>query len=277
MTSNPLLAYYRQPGMQITIPSKGQYYGHPLETTISGEIPVYPMTATDEIIVNNPDGLINGSSIEQIIKSCCPVIKYPRDLCVADIDVILLAIKLVSFGPKMEIVGVCPKCQKETKFDFNIRDLLDQATDLPELKSTRLNDDLVAYVRPYSFKTSTILNMSEFEEAKLLQNLLADDTNEEKRINALSESFRRLTDLSLSVLYQSVMKISTPSGDVSDETFIRNFLNNTSADIVKKIQKKQEELNKYGMPKTQNVVCSNDECEHHWDLPIVYDPSSFFA
>lgn len=277
MTTNPLEAYYRQPGIQITIPSKGHYYGHSLETSINGEIPVYPMTAADGIIVNNPDGLINGSSIEQIIKSCCPAIKHPKDLCVVDIDVVLLAIKLVSFGPKLEIIGVCPKCKKDTKFDFNIRDLLDQAKDLPEPKGVRLNDDLIAHVRPFSFKTSTILNMAEFEEAKLLQVLLDGDIDEEKKVNALADSFRRLTDLSLSVLYQSVEKITTPQGDVTDENFIRQFLNNTSSDIVKKIQARQEELNKFGLPKSQKVVCSKEECKHEWDLPIVYDPSSFFA
>lgn len=278
MTTNPLSAYYRQPGIQISLPSKGNYYHHHIETSIDGEIPVYPMTANDEIVVNNPDGLINGSSIEQIITSCCPAIKFPRDLPVADVDVILLAIKLVSFGPKMEIIGTCPKCKKETTFDFNIRDLLSQARSLPEPESVRLSDDLVAFVRPYSFKTSTIMNMSEFEEAKLLQLLINDDeANDEKRIAALSDSFKRLTDLSLSLLYQSVSKITSPQGEVTDEKFIREYLNNTSADIVKKIQKKQEELNSYGMPKTQHVVCSNEECKHDWDMPIVYDPSSFFA
>lgn len=277
MTTNPLEAYYRQPGIQITIPSKGRYYGHPLDTSINGEIPVYPMTATDGIIVNNPDGLINGSSIEHIIKSCCPAIQHPRDLSVVDIDVILLAIKLVSFGPKLEIVGICPECKKDTKFDFNIRDLLDQAKDLPEPRGVRLNDDLIAHVRPYSFKTSTILNMSEFEEAKLLQVLLDGDTDEEKKVNALADSFRRLTDLSLSILYQSVEKITTPQGDVTDENFIKQFLNNTTSEIVKKIQNKQEEINKFGLPKTQKVVCSNEDCKHEWHLPIVYDPSSFFA
>lgn len=278
MTNNPLSAYYRQPGIQIQLPSKGKYYNHEIETSINGDIPVYPMTASDGIIINNPDGLINGSSIEEVIKSCCPAIKYPRDLSVVDVDVILLAIKLVSFGPKMEIVGICPKCQHKSKYDFNVRDLLDAAKPLPEIEDIRLTDELLATVRPYSFETSTILSMAEFEEAKLLQILLGEESiTDEKRVKAMADSFRRLTDLSLDVLYQSVVKITTPAGEVTDKKFIREFLKNTSSTIVKMIQAKQEELNKFGMPKSQSVVCTNEECQHHWDLPIEYDPSSFFA
>lgn len=279
MTSNPLLNYYRQPGIQIDLPSKGEYYGHHIETSADNKIDIYPMTASDSIVINNPDGLINGSSIEQVIKSCCPAITHPLDLSVVDIDVILLAIKLVSFGQNLDLVGVCPKCGHENKITFDIRNLLSQCKDLPEPEAIRLTDELVAYIRPYSFKTSVLLNIKEFEEARLLSTLTEEEANlgEKEKIDAVADSLKRINELSLSLLYQSVMKICTPGGEVTDSNFIKDFLNNTTTQIVHKIQEKQEALNQYGMPKSQKATCTNESCHHTWDLPIVYDPSSFFA
>ena len=48
--TNPLNKYYRQPAIYISLPSKGKYYtAESYQQTETGEIPVMPMTAKDEI------------------------------------------------------------------------------------------------------------------------------------------------------------------------------------------------------------------------------------
>ena len=101
---NPLAKYYRAPGPHVKIPSGGRF--SEIDTTmlsVNGEIPVYPMTAADEILVKNPDALLNGFAVEELIKSCVPAVKNVRSLAAQDIDVLLLAIKLASYGDKMEV------------------------------------------------------------------------------------------------------------------------------------------------------------------------------
>nr|NIU01198.1 hypothetical protein [Nitrosopumilaceae archaeon]NIU85959.1 hypothetical protein [Nitrosopumilaceae archaeon]NIV66026.1 hypothetical protein [Nitrosopumilaceae archaeon]NIX61800.1 hypothetical protein [Nitrosopumilaceae archaeon] len=50
MTDNPLKQYFRQPTIHISLPSNGKYYSEgSIEIPESGELPVYPMTAIDEI------------------------------------------------------------------------------------------------------------------------------------------------------------------------------------------------------------------------------------
>ena len=58
--SNPLAGYYRAPKMYTEIPTGGKYYDDKIiEWPDTNELPVYPMTAKDEMIMKNPDALLN--------------------------------------------------------------------------------------------------------------------------------------------------------------------------------------------------------------------------
>ena len=48
--TNPLEKYYRQPAIYIKLPSEGRYYDkNTFMPTETGEIPILPMTAKDEL------------------------------------------------------------------------------------------------------------------------------------------------------------------------------------------------------------------------------------
>ena len=50
--NNPLKLYFRKPGIWIKLPSAGKFYKEaPADFNDMGEIPVYPMTAKDELIM----------------------------------------------------------------------------------------------------------------------------------------------------------------------------------------------------------------------------------
>lgn len=271
--SNPLSAY-RRSGIQVTLPTKGRYYPEKIETTIDGQIDVFPMTAQDEILLSHPDGLLNGSSIENIVKNCCPAIKEPRNLSSVDIDLLLVAIKLVSYGNNMDVKGKCPHCGKEHTHKINIRNLVDTAKPVPEDDTVRLNDDLVAELIPYDFKAITLISMKEFEEQRIIQMLVSDDINDEMRSKAISESFQRLTKIGLGILFGSVKKIITPTEEVTDRKYIEEFLNSQPKSIVDKIRTKQDELNSCGLERSKKANCP--DCGKEYDLPLVYNPSTFF-
>jgi hypothetical protein len=76
--SNPLRKYFRQPAIHLRLPSGGKFYPDGVvDLPPNGEIPIYPMTAVDEIITRTPDALFNGSAVPDILKSCVPNIKDP--------------------------------------------------------------------------------------------------------------------------------------------------------------------------------------------------------
>ena len=70
--NNPLRQYFRRPAVFISLPSGGEGYGPDdieFEDENNLELPVYPMTAIDEITTKTPDALFNGTATVEIIKS----------------------------------------------------------------------------------------------------------------------------------------------------------------------------------------------------------------
>ena len=64
MSNNPLTQYFRQPAIYVKLPSNGQHYPEAaLNMPANNELPVYPMTAIDEITYRTPDALFNGNAV----------------------------------------------------------------------------------------------------------------------------------------------------------------------------------------------------------------------
>jgi hypothetical protein len=275
--TNPLAKYFRQPGIHISLPSKGLYCDG-IELEMSGEVGILPMTAKDEIIVNNPDSLLNGSALEQIVHSCCPAIKDVRKLPIVDIDVIVMSAKLVTYGDRFKLQAPCPKCKKGVEFSLSIRNLLGKVKSLPDECAIRLNDDVIIYLRPHTLETANKIGMAEFEENSLLKNIISNtDIENFKKVEAISDSIKKITQLHMDSLADCVRWVQTPEGRVDDTIMIQEFLQNSDRNVIENIKDALKELNSCGMPRTTFIVCDNPECQHKWELPIVYDPTSFFA
>ena len=74
--NNPLTKFFRQPAIYLKLPSNGAFWPNDaIELPLTGEIPVYPLTTKDEIILRTPDALLNGEGVVEVIQSCCPSIK----------------------------------------------------------------------------------------------------------------------------------------------------------------------------------------------------------
>jgi hypothetical protein len=102
--TNPLKSYFRKPGIWAKLPSQGKFYSQAVtDLNEMGEIPVYPMTAKDELLLKNADALLNGTAIYSMLASCVPSIKNVEEIPSIDLDLLLLAIRRASNGESMEI------------------------------------------------------------------------------------------------------------------------------------------------------------------------------
>ena len=73
---NPLANYFRQPAIYLKLPSAGRWWPQgSLELSESQELPIYPMSTKDEILIRTPDALLNGQGVVDVIQSCCPAMK----------------------------------------------------------------------------------------------------------------------------------------------------------------------------------------------------------
>jgi len=68
-SSNPLKGYLRSPKLYVLLPSAGKFSNIESISDVSQELPIYPLTSMDEIMLRNPDALLNGESMTKVITS----------------------------------------------------------------------------------------------------------------------------------------------------------------------------------------------------------------
>lgn len=275
MTENPLKEYFRQPGRSFKLPSRG-YYNKPEDIIFedNGDIRVYPMTNQDAINLSNPDNLLNGSAIKQLIQSCCPNVKNINELTIIDSDAILVAIKVASSGNIYKIDYKCPHCKKDNKVSLNMDMLLETMKPLPENISVRLTDELIVNLRPYTIIDNNLLANAEYEESFTLRIIQGDNTlTEEQRAKALNQSVMKIIKLRASLIKNIILSVITPHGEVTNKKYIEEFLENVPKDFVQKINKKMDEISKLGISNTFEHTC--EHCGEKYDAPFIFDPSSF--
>lgn len=292
---NPLSKYTRIAGISTALPSRGYYNAGEIIFDGNDEITVYPMTIEDEINLKNPDSLLNGSAIVNLLKSCVPNVVNPRRLPVQDVDVLLLAINASSVGNTITNETVCPKCNNEIKFNVNIREHLETMTFLEKNYSVTLSTGLVVHMRPIVLDDQTKLQNITFNQTKKMRYIQDSETlSDEDKAKEMTNVILSLSDASLRILANSIIKISTPEGDVSETEFIYEFLKTCSSGDNRIIQELAKSIGEKGINKTKRLKCTNvvteeylDKktkdvktkeyvCNHEFDVDITFDPSNFF-
>ena len=271
--TNPLAAYFRMPGLHIQLPTRGAFL--PPETydpTLAGDIPVFPMKASDELLLRSADALMSGYAIENMILSCVPAIRNPRMVSSPDLDVILLAIRAATYGPSMEIEVNCPECGTENAFDCDLAAMISTMTFIDPVNEVRLSDDLLVTVKPYTLATATKIALASYDEARKLQSIEEDDP---LRADTLNQSYMKMNQLNLGAITDAIISVTAPTGTVTDKRFIFEFLSNTNQGYVKKIDKKLAEINSKGIDKHVDAECRN--CHTKWSPEVEFDPTSFFG
>jgi hypothetical protein len=118
---NPLRAFFRQPAIYIRLPSDGQFWPPgSIDMPVNRELPILPMTAIDEITYRTPDALFNGAAIVSVVQSCIPSIKNAWQMPNCDLNTILTAIRIASYGAMMAVDTTCEKCSTENNFELDL-------------------------------------------------------------------------------------------------------------------------------------------------------------
>lgn len=274
MTANPLAKYFRKPGMYVTLPSKGKFTKpEDIQFSITGEVEVFPMTAADEIISKNPDGLLNGHSVEKILKSCVPGIKDPMSLPTQDVDYLLLAIKKVSSGDIYEISRKCPHCGNDHGYSISLEEKLNEIIFLNDDYSVRINDEVIIHLKPHTYASTTKMALAAFEETKMFQSMMDNELSSDDKIKYFNESYEKIASLQLDIMSECVYKVITPEDEVVNHEFIKQFILNTDSKTISKIKDKLSEIGKSGIDYNITLDC---ECGKEFDTSIILDPSHFF-
>ena len=283
---NPLQAYFRKPAIYITLPSKGQFNTpDELEIPETGEIPVYPMTAKDEILMRTPDALMNGATTVDVIESCVPAVKNAWKLSALDIDMILVSIRIASYGETTDIKGVCPKCREENNYELDLRTIIEKVSE-PDFRPNLQVGDLTLHFKPLTYEVATKEALKNFEQQRMIQSISNSDVDEDERIKKFQDAFVRLTMYSVGILAETVGKITMPDGtEVTDKDQIGEFVANADRSIFNKIkehldstrQKTTIDPIQFECRGTTDLEGNVTPCGEKWQQPFTIDNSTFFG
>lgn len=273
---NPLKQYFRQFKIYIRLPSGNHYYPPGVvDFTDSGEVGIMPMTGRDEIILKNPDALLNGEAMVQVITSCVPAVKDVKKLLTNDIDALITGIRYATYNDGLETDLNCPNCGHEGHFKLDLAYALENMTYLEGDYMVHLESGLSIMVRPYIYPEVISGLHSEFERAKLIRSVESENISDERRIKVFSEALRAMTETSFRLVAESIVKIVDERAgiDVSSKEHIKEFLQNIDKKSINKITDLINEINQIGIQRNFEAVC--EKCQHQWQAPMDFNPVNF--
>jgi len=271
--NNPLTKYYRQPKIYLSLPSKGEFYP---PGTIQGDplkLPVFGMSAMDEILLKTPDALFSGESTVQVIKSCIPGLQQPWLLPSIDLDAILIAIRIATYGQMMPSTFKCKSCKEENKFDLDLTKGMDYLAAL-EYADSLIVGPLKVNFRPLTYKEITDVNLKTYElRRKLAQSL--EGKSETQKAKYVNETMKDIATLQVKSFIKGIASVETEDETVEDTAFIDEWLQNSDKEFYDKIKKHlEEQVNKWKV-QDQKVKCA--DCEAENVVKITLDTSDFFV
>jgi len=240
---NPLSKYFRKPGIYVQIPTGGRFNPE-IEKTVLDELPILPMTAIDEISMQNPDELLNGEALVNIIRSCVPVIPNPRNLCNVDAELIFLAIKYATYGKDVEHTHTCSSCKEQADYNIDMNHILEKFPEISDIPPI-IHEDLKIFVTPPKLESLTRLALMEVEQARILTAMTSakkdenakDDKQDMEMAKQFAISFRKVSKQNVDMLISAIDRIETPDSVITDPDTITEFMDNVPAEIVKKVNK----------------------------------------
>ena len=282
-SANPLSGYMRQPKIYIKLPSGGQFWpAGSIEVTETGEFPVYSMTAKDELMLKVPDALMNGEAVVNVIQHCIPNIKNAWYTPSIDLDIILIAIRLATYG-EMMTTPVKFNDSLELDYQIDLRVLMDRLQNQINWEPVvSVSNDLTIFVKPLTYKQISSAAIKTFETQKIMQVVNDDKISDEDKVKLFKESFKSLTDATVGTISESISKIESALGSTDNIQFIKEFLDNADKEIFNAIQKHLEILKDQNSIKPMTVTVTDEMREkgvtgETIEIPITFDPSTFFV
>ena len=237
------------------------------------------MTAKDDVAIKTPDALISGEAVVQVIKSCIPSIKDPWQMPASDVDFVLVAIRIASYGEEMEMESTCTKCEEEFNFGIDLTQYIDKLgkVEFTNETTTIKYGKLKVHIKPLTYNELSLLQRSAFEEQQVLTMASSnEDLEETERQEMYTRVLNNMTELNIGTISSGVQGIELPDGElIVDKTEIIDFVNNSSIKLTNRITDTLQEIRDKTLIPPLDIECP--KCEHKWLSPLDFNYTSFFA
>lgn len=280
--NNPLNKYFRQPALYVSLPSNTNYPPHVITPSQTGEVGVMPMTAKDEIRFKTPDALMNGQGVVDVIQSCCPEIKDAWQIKSYDLDTILIAIRIATYGETMDMSFVVPGANETVSHSVNLPALLDQIKTVQIISEVVLKDGLKIIVRPLTYKDMTQASLQTFQQQKMYAAVQDSQMSDDEKSSRFNDAFKKLTDLNEGILLKNMQSIQMQDGtEISDPVHIKEFVDKANASLIKDIETQIMQLRSQGAVKPLKLKATEEQIKKGapvtYEVPVTFDNANFFV
>ena len=231
------------------------------------------MTGMDEILLKTPDALMNGEATVKVIQSCCPNIKNAWEISNLDLDLILAAIRIATYGNNMEVDHNCAHCGEENTYSIDLMKVIDHFTQCHYDNKVVLKE-LTILIRPLNYKTMTEFSIRNFElQRQLSQGIGLED--DEAKSKLFTEIYEKLSVIQNDSYIASIDSVQAPDAVVDERAWIAEWVLNSEKSIFEAIKEQIDKNNKTWAVPDMTVACQS--CSKENTISIQLDQSNFFA
>lgn len=277
---NPLASLMRQPKLFIKLPSQGKYWPKgSISTSPNKDFAVFSMTAKDELMLKNPSSLATGQAVVNVIQSCMPDIANAWATPSIDLDTILIAIRIATYGPIMDVDATVNGVTE--LFKINLNEILDRLYANVYWDDEVVSSNIKLYIQPLPYNAVLQAAKESVETQKIMDLVNDESLTEDRKVELFKNSFSKLTDVTLNIVAKSVYQIDAPTGSVTDPEFILEFMEQCDSGVFNAVNAKLDLLTEKNTIKTVTVkstpamLAAGAEPEE--EIPVVFDPKTFFA
>lgn len=297
--SNPLVddIAEKQIGMEIAIPTLGMFYYPDVlrEGTNPEKLMVYPISSYADMMLKDPILLASGRSVPKMIQTVCPSILRPDDLADIDIEAILLACRLISFGPTLKFQNTCTNpdheegvapCRHEATVSLNLIQHIQKYAPMdPTMVSEQYRVELdelgqVVYLRPMPYAAilkgirSAMASEKGFEKfgETRIDDLIMDDTMIEVYANMIDHSAANNIDVLVDCIFYAETRNKTK---INDPEMIREWLWRIPSELVGKIRERVSMISRETAEKS-TVEYECPQCHYNNRVQIQLDAQKLF-
>ena len=243
--TNPLLDDLSFPPVAICLPTSAYWYEDGVIDPNADplNLDVKPLGILAEQNFRDSWLLASGKAVPRIIREVCPAILQPEELAEDDIEAILLATRLASYGDMMKLTHKCQNkdvdsegdgeiCEEENELDLNIQEFITRYDQIRNIDDYKVDLNAVAhtvYLRPTPYKQSLqVLKQAVLAEKTFtsFDDMTAEDfVLDPIKIADYSHLADLTSDVTIESLVESIHYVTTVKGDkVFEKDSIREWL-----------------------------------------------------
>jgi hypothetical protein len=241
--NNPLEKFYRKPKLHLSLPSKGRWYPPgAIQLSEDGTIPVYAMTAKDDMLFRSGDTLLEQKSTYDLLTSCVPAIKEPAAVPNVDVDALLLAIRKATYGSELKMTVVVPNTALKREVMLNIDELLvnqgsAEAFDEDLTIENEDGDTMQVKVKPAPLRALFDSTKTVIAQRDIFRTVQNDDISDDEKIAKINDAFRLIDKASTSIIVESIESMTINNeAPITNQTAIRNYLANCDSEYFNAIK-----------------------------------------